>query len=175
MSSTLIIRPIEASDREDYYAIFSHPAVTEFDDFDPVTYEELDRVLWEAILSLGTREIQYGVVLQAEDRLVGVITVLRKRKYYYLGYHFNPLFHGRGYATQSVKMMLESFSPEQRQLSRLAVHPQNIASIKVALKTGFAEFKRQGPAENPEIIFTYSQPEKVFDTAENLDTAKVSL
>jgi len=151
----LDIRPLEISDREDYFAIFSNPEVTKYDDFDPVSIEELDEVMQRAIMSPQTPEVQYGVILESENRLIGVLTVHKKRKYLYLGYHFNPRFHRKGYATRAMQQLMGGLSRLELIHARLLIHPENLASIALAQRLGFCEYRRRKLLQNPEIIFSY--------------------
>ncbi|MFT3739305.1 MAG: GNAT family N-acetyltransferase [Breznakibacter sp.] len=140
----ITVRPIEPGDAESYFEIFSHPDVARYDDFTPITREEL--VTDMARIEKYTPQssfLELAVSILPSNKMVGIITIDKKRKYTYLGYHFNPAYHGKGLAIRSVRMFVQSLSDIEAYKLRVVTHPDNKASILLALKLGFSFLKNR--------------------------------
>ncbi len=136
--SDFCLRSISREDADAYYEIYSHPEVAKYDDYKPITREDL--VIDMARIALYTPASVYrelAVATTMDNKMIGVLTLDKKRRYVYLGYHFHPAYQGKGYAVRSVRALLESFTPQDRQLLRLVSHPENRASLALAQKVGF--------------------------------------
>lgn len=151
---SIVIRDIQQFDSEDYFSIYSDPKVTMYDDFEPITREELiaSMKLVETYRT-GSLNREYAVALLPDNKMIGILTVDKKRKYIYLGYHFNPHYQGRGYALKSVMIFLEDFMPPYLSLVRLAIDPANQPSISLAVKAGFKLSGRRMTKGKPELVF----------------------
>ncbi|HYL68196.1 MAG TPA: GNAT family N-acetyltransferase [Candidatus Limnocylindria bacterium] len=71
-----------------------------------------------------------------------------------LGWALISRVHGRGYATEAVRAALE-WGEGRFGAARTAclIHPENLASIRVAEKCGYREFQRTTYKSQPAIIF----------------------
>lgn len=153
----IIVRSIEQSDAESYYAIFSHPDVARYDDFTPITREELAVDMGRiAKYTPQSAFRELAVALWPSNQMVGVITVDKKRIYTYLGYHFNPAFHGRGLAVRSMAMFVAGLPCHQSERLRVVTHPDNKASISLAQKLGFVFLKNRRHHGVSESVYSFS-------------------
>lgn len=153
-SDDLVIRNIESSDAEEYFEIFSHPEVARFDDFNPITREDLPGEM-KRIESYrpDSSFIELAVAVKDSNKMMGVLTLERKRRYYYLGYHFNPAYHGKGFATRAVMALIASMSDKERHSLRLVSDPDNSASIALARRVGFIFLKRRSKKGIAEVVY----------------------
>lgn len=154
--SDFCLRSITSNDAEAYYQIYSHPEVAKFDDFKPISREDL--VVDMARIALYTTASAYrelAVATTADNKMIGVLTIDKKKRYVYLGYHFHPDYQGKGYAFRSVSALLEIFSPQERHVLRLVSHPDNRASIALARKLGFVFVARRYQKGVREEVFRF--------------------
>lgn len=151
-----VLRSMEAADAEDYFWLYSHPEVARYDDFAPLTRAELqvdiDRI---AGYSAESPYLELAVVAKSCGRMIGVLTIDRKRSYIYLGYHFHPDFQGKGYALRSMQALLATLTSNEQARLRIVSHPQNQASIALAGRLGFRYLKRRYSKGSPELIFGF--------------------
>jgi RimJ/RimL family protein N-acetyltransferase len=71
-----------------------------------------------------------------------------------LGWAFASGFHGRGYATEAVRAVV-AWGDARFGATRTVclIHPDNLASIRVAEKCGFREFERTHWNDRPVMFF----------------------
>ncbi|MCA1744666.1 MAG: GNAT family N-acetyltransferase [Bacteroidales bacterium] len=156
--SDFCLRSINNDDAEAYYEIYSHPEVARYDDYKPISREDLRVDM--ARIALYTPASPYrelAVATTADNKMMGVLTIDKKRRYVYLGYHFHPDFQGKGFAVRSVRALLQSFTPQQRQLLRLVSHPENRASLALAQKVGFVFVDNRWVKGVREVVFRYDE------------------
>ncbi len=152
----LSVQDISIDDADAYLEIFGNPEVAKYDDFQPITRDDLDADMSRLLRQTDKSRIQeYGVRLHPDDKMIGVITIERKRLYYYLGYHFNPAFQGKGYAVSSVRAFVNALDTEKQSRLRLVSDPENKASLALAGKLGFKFLKRRKNKGAPELVFVY--------------------
>lgn len=151
----LSIRELEATDADAYLELFSEPSVAQYDDFTPITAADLPEFHRRLGLPLEElKEKEYAVALKPENRLVGILTLAKKRRYYYLGYHFIPRFQGKGLATRALRLFLPTLDPDILSRLRLAIHPQNSPSLAIAAKLGFKKTTTYYKKHEKELIFS---------------------
>lgn len=156
--SDFCLRSISIDDAEAYYEIYSHPEVAKYDDYKPITREDLVVDMARIVLytpASAFREL--AVATTADNRMIGVLTIDKKRRYIYLGYHFHPAYHGKGYAVRSVMALLERFTPQDRRLLRLVSHPDNRASLALAQKVGFVFMANRCLKGVREVVFRFDE------------------
>ena len=152
----VLVRRIEPIDEEDYFEIFSNPEVARFDDFKPI--DRVDLAVDMARIATYTHSsafCEYAVAIQPSNKMIGVITLDKKRKYAYLGYHFNPAYHGRGLSYLSVSLFINGLSNEMKSKLRLVSHPSNKPSISLALKLGFTFVKKRARKGILEVVYRF--------------------
>lgn len=98
---------------------------------------------------------EFAVALPEDDKMVGVLTLEKKRLYTYIGYHFNPDYQGRGYALRSVVALINSLGEDVQASLRLVSDPENHASVALAEKAGFVFLKRRKHKGVPEVMYVY--------------------
>jgi RimJ/RimL family protein N-acetyltransferase len=108
----LLLRPLEAADREDLHAYRSLPEVCRYVPFPPMDLEEIDRRIagmWSS-RSLPERageNLTLGV--EHEGRIIGDVILMRPSEpegTLELGYVFSPEVVGRGFATEAARALL---------------------------------------------------------------------
>lgn len=150
------LRNITSEDAESYFELYSHPEVARYDDFTPITREELQIDM--ARIALYTPVSAYqelAVAIQPTNKMIGVITLDCKSDYCYLGYHFHPSFQGKGYAIRSLMTLLDSMPIEERNKLRILSHPDNQASLALANKLGFVQVGRRKVNGISEVIYKF--------------------
>lgn len=152
----ICVRDILPSDSEAYFAIYSHPEVAKYDDFEPINRDELAQDMARvAAYTPHSLNREYGVCLLPGNEMIGILTVDMKKKYCYLGYHFHPSYHGHGYALRAVNLLLSHYKPEVLKYFRVVSDPENIASIKLAQKAGFKLVNRRMVHGKKEVVFSF--------------------
>ncbi len=75
-----------------------------------------------------------------------------------IGWALAPRIHGHGYATEAVRAALVwgegHFGPAR---TICLIHPENLASIRVAEKCGYREFQRTIYKGQPTIVFAFER------------------
>jgi RimJ/RimL family protein N-acetyltransferase len=156
IAGELCVRDINLDDADSYLEIFGNPQVARYDDFQPITSDDLVADMARLVRQADESRIQeYGVYLQPDNKMIGVITIERKRLYYYLGYHFNPASHGKGFAVRSVRAFVDALDEDKKSRLRLVSDPENKASLALAGKLGFKFLKRRKHKGAPELVFVY--------------------
>ena len=140
----LCIRDIYPTDKEAYFQLYSHPDVAKYDDFEPITRDDLEvDMVRIANYQADSLNREYAVALLENNWMMGVLTLDMRRKYCYLGYHFHPAYQGKGYAIEAVHLFLSSQSDSFQSIVRLLIDPENAPSIRLAEKIGFVKIKSQ--------------------------------
>lgn len=146
----LLLRPVEADDAEDLYALCADPLVTRLQDWHgPASIEEAAGIIdgWRQGYAEG-RVAAWGVTLKGRRRIIGTVTLMPTRGSFAdiprfplaLGYDLSPRFWNKGIATEAVRAALafsRSFIGPHR--IQAEVHPDNIASLKLLRRLGFRE------------------------------------
>lgn len=157
------LRSITSDDAEAYYEIYSHPEVARYDDYTPITREDLAVDMARiALYSPSSTYRELAVATTTDNKMIGVLTIDKKRRYIYLGYHFHPDYQGKGFAVRSVMALLESFTPPDRCLLRLVSHPENRASLALAKKVGFVFVAKRCLKGVRESIFRFDEDQWAF-------------
>lgn len=140
----LCIRDIYPTDKEAYFQLYSHSDVAKYDDFEPITRDDLEvDMVRIANYQADSLNREYAVALLENNWMMGVLTLDMRRKYCYLGYHFHPAYQGKGYAIEAVQLFLSSQSDSFQSIVRLLIDPENAPSIRLAEKIGFVKIKSQ--------------------------------
>lgn len=109
----LVIRALTPDDGDRHHALFSDPDVVRylyFGPFDrPAAQEHLAR---RSIVDLPDEGgwINFGVELKDEGILIGELAmgfISSTHRHYEIGYVFDPVYAGRGYATEGAAMIVE--------------------------------------------------------------------
>lgn len=144
-SKRLVLRPLAQEHFPDYCQIVCNASTGEFDEEFPKSPQQARESFEESIsqepLSVDSWN-EYGV-FEEEGQLVGLVShfdsvspdCTRKSR---VGYHFHPLFLGRGYATEAVGSLTSLLREQGTQMVECVVHPANIPSVSLLKRLGFS-------------------------------------
>lgn len=141
----ILIRNLEKNDAESYFQIFGNPAIAKYDDFSPITREEADENIddiTEAYCNNGY-EKEFGAELKSEKKIIGVLYLKEEDNYFSIGYHFNEHYHGKGFATETVKAFIGYLEKNYSKEIRAIVDPLNEHSIKLLKNLSFVFFEEK--------------------------------
>jgi ribosomal-protein-alanine N-acetyltransferase len=102
---------------------------------------------------------QFGVVLRAEERLIGYCgffsQIVDDVEELEIGYRIHPVFWGQGLATEAARAV-RAHGFDTLKLARLIslIHPENLASRRVAEKNGMTPEKETVFRGFPTIVFS---------------------
>lgn len=140
----LILRPYTPADLDALYAIHRLPQVARYLYWEPrdreQTREALERKINETALLEEGQSLTLAVELAATGELLGDVLLVwhsRAQRSGEIGYVFHPGHHGRGYATEAARAVLE-LGFEGLDLHRLIgrLDARNEASARVLEKLG---------------------------------------
>ena len=111
-TARLRIRRMEPADLADLLEYDAHPMVDRFRTRSPFTRAEArEFIAFPESLSLGSEEWLYlAVVLQSEGKMIGTVCtreISEVHRQGEMGWFLNPAYHGRGFATEAARTMLE--------------------------------------------------------------------
>jgi ribosomal-protein-alanine N-acetyltransferase len=136
----LISKKITLADQNGYFHIFSASDVAEFDEFDPITFEDAGKDI-EGIIAKyeidNSTECEIGVYPKDQHDLVGVLYYKIEHDTIFIGYHFNGLFRGQGYARESVQGLITYLNNKFSLPIVAKVDSENSRSIHLLEKLGF--------------------------------------
>lgn len=100
----LILRNYKETDIQDIFEYFSNEEVAKYEDFFPMTREEVKELIED------WKDKDYRMVVEKKDtgKVIGSIGYLRNEKgEFSIDYDFNPLFAKCGYATEAGKVLIQ--------------------------------------------------------------------
>ena len=109
----LTIRRLRHTDFADVRAIYSDPDVARYQDWEPMSDDQVQRLLdGQGSLIPGDAGVPLilPVVLNAEDRVIGdvVLTITdAEHPQAEVGFCFHPAYHRRGFATRAVRAVID--------------------------------------------------------------------
>ncbi len=138
---TIMLRPVRESDIEPLYQF--HLDIANRGAYFPVGVMS-ESVFRKQFTETGLWEKEEGmlVIVDLKDDIVGHIEFFRTVNYLdelELSYHvYSPEYTGKGIATEAVKLLTRYlFNGKKFNRIRLIIHPDNLASQRVALKCGY--------------------------------------
>ena len=128
----LIIRKFSRDDWEDLYEYLSKESVVKYEPYDVYTEEQCKK---EAI-NRSKEEEFWAVRLKETNKLIGNLYFYngepKECNTWEVGYVFNPIYHGKGYAIESVRKILDYGFKELNARRVVAMcNPKNTASWKL--------------------------------------------
>lgn len=147
-TTRLRLRPLREDDAEELSRIFSDPGVVQYSGGRSPTLEQVREGIRQHI-SEHYRDHGYGLLaaeLRDTGEIVGRIgfleTEIDSTGDAELHYHLAPTAWGNGLATEAARAVLE-WGFEQGRLGRVVavIHPENLASRRVAEKCGLTFWK----------------------------------
>lgn len=158
----LFIRQFTLDDAEEYWPLVFDPAILRYTDGQPkATLDDVREIL------LGSPLKDYRVhgfgrmacVEKSTGRVVGFsgLKYLNDFDEIDIGYRFLPECWGKGYATESAKILM-AHGISELGLRRIVglVHPENVASKKVLEKLGLRFERELPPDQDGETVMFYS-------------------
>jgi [ribosomal protein S5]-alanine N-acetyltransferase len=133
----LIIRKFEKEDANDLYEYLSLPETYIYEPGNPITKEESVEIAEKR--SVG--KCFFAVELKIEHKMIGhmYFAQIDPEEYltWELGYIFNPLYHSKGYCTESVKCFTK-YAIDKLKVHRINAYcnPENKASWHVLENAG---------------------------------------
>ena len=128
----LILRKFLEEDWKDLYEYLSKENVIKFEPYDIYSQDECK----EEAVNRSQNEAFWAVCLKENNKLIGNIYFKQQEPKEFMtweiGYVFNPLYYGKGYATESSKRILQ-YGFEQIGMRRIIAkcNPENSASWKL--------------------------------------------
>lgn len=140
----LYLRPFDEGDLDDVYEYTSRPDVTRYLPWDVRNRQQTREVLSQKVKRTTLKELNdiynLAVVLEETGKLIGDLTLfLRSIEFRQgeVGYVFNPDYHGQGYATEAVQVMLKlGFETFNFHRIYARCDPRNIGSWKLMERLG---------------------------------------
>ncbi|QYR22553.1 GNAT family N-acetyltransferase [Paenibacillus sp. sptzw28] len=140
-TNRLIIRDFKTEDLEDVHVYASNPLVVEHMIWGPNSIEDtqsfINRVI-EMQKEVPRQGFEFAVVIKASNRLIGGCGIHLCGQFQgEIGYCFNHLFWGNGFATEAAGALIE-FGFRELGLHRIyaTCRPDNIGSASVMKKVG---------------------------------------
>ncbi len=132
----LLLRPITDCDIDDFYEIFSGDKVDVF--VKKMSYEQV-KTYFEKRKQHSPNPYSFGVVLKSNNKMIGTVCIKEKTAHIgELSYVFNEKYWGNGYASESVKEILDNaFLKWQFIKIKADCQFDNLSSKKILNKFGF--------------------------------------
>lgn len=128
----LVIRKFNCDDWKDLYEYLSQETVVKYEPYDVFSEEECK----QEALSRSNNNAFWAVCLKGNDKLIGNLYFQQQEPKEFLtwkiGYVFNPVYYGKGYATEACKRILK-YGFEELGVHRIIgkCNPENTASWKL--------------------------------------------
>ena len=144
----LIIRPFIEADKEALIAIISNPQVMRFSLIGPITIDEAREQLRDKNISFYEHE-DYGMlalIRKSDSNLIGYAGLLKQEvdgeKKIEISYRLHPDYWKQGFAIEATKAIVDYAFMKLKLDDLIAIiDPDNIDSVKVALKLGMRKNK----------------------------------
>jgi len=137
-TARLILRPFTPDDWQDLYEYESHPETLKFVTTDWKCTENDAKSMAK---DWSENETVWAVCLKDTGKVIGHVDIRpeydKKFNVYEIGYIFSPLYHGKGYAAESLKRILQH-GFEDLNAHRIIAdsYPENTASWKLLERLG---------------------------------------
>jgi [ribosomal protein S5]-alanine N-acetyltransferase len=142
-SERLLLRQVKPTDVEEVFAMRSDPATMQFIPR-PLAETRQDALDHIEMISSGVEEnefINWGITLKGDDKLVGMICLLRMQLNNFrteIGYILHPNFHGQGIMSEAIQVVIDyAFNSLDFHSLEAVIDPRNAASEKLLLRYQF--------------------------------------
>ncbi len=142
LTDRLLIRRLGPNDAQTLSGYRGNPKVARFQTaYSSRQAEKLIEEMSKSDPSATGRWFQFGLELRAEKQLIGDIGFLNTDEHQksWLGFTLDPMYWGRGYATEAVQTVLAHY---QKKLGIdtiwASTDPENHASMKLLRRLGFS-------------------------------------
>lgn len=136
----LILRKFNEKDGQDLYEYLSDEDVVKFEPYNVFTLDECQQEAFRR----SSDDSFWAVCIKATNKLIGNIYLAKQDFFdtWELGYVFNAKFHGKGYATEAAKALIDRVFKEENARRVIAMcNPLNIPSWKLLERLGL---RREG-------------------------------
>lgn len=136
------IRPFEEGDIEAFMSYRNNLEWMQFQGFKGKTYQE-----YKAALLMQPKfqdGVQLAVVRKQTGELIGDLYIKLEKNICWIGYTIAPQFARQGLAFEVVTQLLQQLQQAGVTLAKAGVEEQNIASIQLLKKIGFAQIGVDG-------------------------------
>lgn len=139
----LIIRLARPDDAEDIYAYRSDAVENQYQGWFPESAEEVRNYVTNMPVSMDVADVcfQFAIVGKNENRLIGdmgIVLTNQERMQAEIGCTLNKAFHGKGYATEALRAMVNYlFVALGKHRIVASIDPRNTASIRLIERLGF--------------------------------------
>jgi [ribosomal protein S5]-alanine N-acetyltransferase len=138
----LLLRKFSCEDWQDLYEYLSQKTVVQYEPYEAYTEDACKQ---EAV-NRSQKDAFIAVCLKDNNKLIGNIYFQQQEpeglQTWELGYVFNPLYYGKGYATESCRAVLKYGFNEMKAHRIIAMcNPENTASWKLLERLGM---RREG-------------------------------
>ena len=153
-TNRLVVRKFKDTDFKDLYEYLSNPEIYAFEPGQPVSLREAEKLAIDR--AKGSDFL--AVVLKDNKKMIGHLYFKQidpeAMLTWELGYIFNPSYHGKGYATEAARALVE-YAFQNYKIHRIMARcdPGNPASWKILEKVGFrreGQFRQFGTFRNDE-------------------------
>lgn len=136
----LILRNYKLDDIEGVYDYFSNDEVARYEDFNPMTKEEVK----DLVIEWSLMDNRLVAVLKDTQRVIGSIGYwIDENSKYSIDYDFNPKFSNKGYATEAATKLLQYMFDELKISNIFAdCDIENVNSYRLLERLGFYRIKR---------------------------------
>jgi len=114
LTERLIVRRMSPGDLDDFLAYQTHPEVMRYQPYEPATPERAARFLAKMAVAAEPGDegayLAFAVEHRGEDRMIGEVSIEvfpKAQSRGGLGWSFHPDYHGRGYALEAARVLLE--------------------------------------------------------------------
>ncbi len=135
----LVIRPYRTGDEQGLMAILSDAQVKKTFILPDYESEEACKKHTERIIAMSQNDGRYVRGVSLDGYIIGMVNEVGKDgDTIEVGYAFNPLYWGRGYATETLKSVLSDLRARGYKKVSAAYFEENPASMRVMEKAGMA-------------------------------------
>jgi len=139
----LIIRPVTHEDKIEIFEYRSDPATNKYQGWIPKTIEDVESFIEKISKQMDEPEtwFQFVIIEKETQRIVGDIGIHfldSENKQVEIGCTLNKYFQNQGYATESIKRIIDYLFKELNKHRIIAsIDPENMNSIRLVERIGF--------------------------------------
>ena len=139
-TSRLICRPIQLDDIIQYFSIFGAEDSAEYDEFEPINLADAKSDVEEIINKpKDSDELELAVCEINSTLMIGVLYAKLEEKTAYIGYHFDGVARGKGFASEAVSGFVSYLTSIHFTKISAKVDSENARSIKLLERIGFSK------------------------------------
>jgi RimJ/RimL family protein N-acetyltransferase len=144
LTPRFVLRPLRLDDAADIADYRSDPSTALWQSWTiPYQVEQAERMITAQLQHSGPTEGEMfgiGIADPSTDRLLGDVAARMEwgGKCVEIGYSLSPDMRGRGIATEAVGAVIDAFFAAGARRVRADTHPDNVASMRVLERLGFA-------------------------------------